>query len=182
LRDVLDWPASEVAECLETTVPAVNSALHRARSTLALNYGSRAAAEDRASPQDERTRRLLERYVRAWEEADVAGLVALLKHDAVLLMPPSPAWFRGREGIGYVLSAIPFAGEAAGRWLLRPTRANGQPAFACYERVEPAGFCVARALHVLDLAGGEIAEIATFVTPELFPAFGLPERLGQAPA
>ena len=115
LCDVLDWRAQEVADLLEVTVSAVNSALHRARTTLAKHYpaGGREAAPVRL--EDDSTLRLLELYVQAMENADVAGLVALLKADAALSMPPVPAWYRGRDSIGVFFGQTLFAGAAAGR-------------------------------------------------------------------
>src|SRR4029079_88897 len=92
LRDVLDWQASEVAALLDMTVSAVNSALHRARTTLA-KHQLLAPERTAVIKDDAHTRALLERYVRAWEAVDVAGLVALLKEDATFSMPPFPAWF-----------------------------------------------------------------------------------------
>lgn len=176
LCDVLDWRASEAAECLGMTLPAVNSALHRARETLAKHYHRR----DSVTPAhaDEHTRALLDRYVRAWEAADVGALVALLKEDAVFAMPPIPSWFRGRESIRAVLEAMPFAGDARGRWKIVPTRANGEPALALYQRDE-AGGGVYRGfgLQVLSIEGDSFAEVTTFINPGLFPRFGLPVEL-----
>jgi RNA polymerase sigma-70 factor (ECF subfamily) len=90
----------------------VNSALHRARATLTKHYHHEGLDEVKLSPTDERTRALLDRYVRAWESADVAGLVALLIEDARLSMPPSPSWYQGRAAIGAFLATVVFTGEA----------------------------------------------------------------------
>jgi RNA polymerase sigma-70 factor (ECF subfamily) len=178
MRDVLDWPASEVASCLEMTVPAVNSALHRGRSTLSQRYHSPPPDRIMARPPDEGTRRLLDKYVLAWENADVPGLVALLKNDAVLLMPPSPAWFQGRQAVGQILSAVAFAGEGRGRWRFVPAGgANGQPAFGFYERRPDGTAYEARGLQVIDGAAGEITAIVGFFNPALLPRFGLPLEL-----
>jgi RNA polymerase sigma-70 factor (ECF subfamily) len=180
LRDVLDWPAAEVAACLEMTVPAVNSALHRGRATLARHVHE--APHDRlvSRAADETTRRLLEQFVAAWENADVAGLVALLKRDALLLMPPSPAWFLGREAIGQILAGMAFAGDARGRWRLLPTGgANGQPAFGLYESGADAIAYAGRGLMVLDGAGGVIGEVTVFFNPALFAWFGLPLEIAK---
>jgi len=104
LRDVLDFSAIETAEVLDLTVSAVNSALHRARTSLSHGY-------QRYDIQvyDEHTQSLLELFVKAWESADVDGLVALLKEDAALAMPPSPSWFRGRDAIRVFLAGTIFA-------------------------------------------------------------------------
>src|SRR5687768_12110637 len=97
LRDVLDFSANETAEVLEITVPSVNSALHRARVTLAERYEERELESSASQTDDERTQWLLDHFVQAWETANVEGLVALLKEDAMFAMPPSPSWYQGRE-------------------------------------------------------------------------------------
>ena len=124
LREVLEWPAVEVAEWLNLSVPAVNSALQRARRALhQRNVGSEAPL---AEPHPH-VHTLLDRYVALWEQADIPGLVALLREDAWFTMPPIPAWFQGRAAIATVLSTRIFT---PGRhWRLLPTRANGSPAF-----------------------------------------------------
>ncbi len=177
LRDVLDWRASEVAELLELTVPAVNSALHRARATLARHY--RASGRDalKAPPAGDRLRTLLDRYVRAWESADVAGLTALLKDDATFSMPPSPSWYRGRDSIATFTALNLFGDSARGRWRLRSMRANGQPAFALYERDESTGKYPAVGVLVLTFDGDRIADMTTFLDPALVPRLGLPPEL-----
>src|SRR5260370_33864630 len=108
LSDVLDWRASEVAHLLEISVSAVNSALHRARVTLEKHYHADQQVMMRVNRADEEIKALLSRYVLAWETDDVAGLVALLKEDAILSMPPIPAWYRGPEAI-YDFLLIKFA-------------------------------------------------------------------------
>ncbi len=183
LSDVLDWRASEVAELLGITVSAVNSALHRARTTLARHYHHGGQESASPSPPNERIRALLNQYVRAWETADVAGLVALLKRDAVFTMPPSPSWYRGRASVGAFVAATifkddgMFPGKAAGRWRLLPTRANGQPAFALYQRAEAGGAYYAFGMLVLMIEGEKLAEVMAFLTPSLPSLFGLPGKL-----
>lgn len=182
LSDVLDWPSREVADLLGLTVSAANSALHRARVTLAKHYHGRELETLPASMADERTRRLLERYVQAWETADVAGLVALLKEDATFAMPPSPSWYQGRAAIGVFAAATVFGekgmfpGQAAGRWRLQPTRANAGPAFAIYQRMEGNEY-QAFGIHVLACQAGRLAQITSFIDPSLPPRFGLPPTL-----
>ena len=178
LRDVLDWPASEVGELLEQSVPAVKSALHRARSTLSQHF--QAPTPESFSPQslDAQQRAQLERYVRAWENADVDGLAALLQAEATFSMPPIPAWYHGRDTIRGLVSRTIFAGPAQGRWRLQPTRANGQPTYGLY-RIDPAaGLHRAYGVQVLTFAGTEVADVITFRVPALFARFGLPEVLG----
>jgi RNA polymerase sigma-70 factor (ECF subfamily) len=109
LRDVLDFSANETAEILELTVSSVNSALHRARVTLSNRY-QKHPPEDSALPLiDEKTQHLLDHFVRAWQTADVAGLVALLKEDARFAMPPSPSWYEGPAAIGTFTTGTVFA-------------------------------------------------------------------------
>ncbi|GAB2544677.1 RNA polymerase subunit sigma-70 [Nocardia heshunensis] len=129
LRDVLDWPASDVAELLETSVAAVKSALQRARATL----DQVSPARDRViPPTDADSLALLERYIAAFENADLAELEHLLLLDASLEMPPSSTWFAGRR------TCLPFLAEQVlpvpGLWRLVPTAANGGPAAVAYRR------------------------------------------------
>jgi RNA polymerase sigma-70 factor (ECF subfamily) len=113
LRDVLDWQASEVAEFLDMTVSAVNSALHRARSTLSRRHMA-ALKDSTLSNSDPQTRALLERYMQAWEAVDVAGFVALLKEDVTFSMPPFPAWFQTRETIAIFFASTIFGKAMCG--------------------------------------------------------------------
>jgi len=178
LRDVLGWHADEVAALLAVTVPTVNSALHRARTTVRQQVpATDGDALPRMTTPDAPTRVLLDRYVRAWEAADVVGLVALLKQDATLAMPPSPSWYQGRDAIGAFLAAQVFAGDAVGRLRLRPVPANGQPAFAVYQRDTPADIYHAFGIQVLTLGTSGVAAITSFGDPTLFAAFGLPPSL-----
>jgi RNA polymerase sigma-70 factor, ECF subfamily len=183
LREVLGWSASEVAELLDTTVASVNSALQRARATLA----SADLAADPVKPMDDEQRDLLTRYVEAFERYDMAALTALLHDDATLNMPPLPLWFRGHADItGWMLG--PGKGCAGSR--LVPTVANGMPAFGQYRRAEAAdstewggpdrtgredGGYLPWSLTVLEISAGRIKGITNFLdTPQLFPLFGLP--------
>ncbi|PZF80985.1 RNA polymerase subunit sigma-70 [Jiangella anatolica] len=169
LRDVLRWRAAEVARLLDTTTTAVNSALRRARAQLA---ELRVDGVDGVGPEpsDAGQRDLLDRYVAAFERADIDGLVRLLARDAVLEMPPHATWFRGAEAIGRFLA--PRLG-APGDMLTLPTRANGQPAHAMYNRGLD-GVHRAHGLVVLTLAGERIDRLTVFLEPELVRAFGLP--------
>jgi RNA polymerase sigma-70 factor (ECF subfamily) len=182
LRDVLDFSANETAEVLEITVSSANSALHRARTTLTQRYQGHEAGYTTLSPGDEKTQLLLDQFVRAWETADVDGLVALLKEDAVLSMPPSPSWYQGRDAIhAFVTLTVfgeegMFGGKADGRWQLVETRANSSPAFALYQRIE-ANEYRALGLHVLEYEGGSITKIVSFIDPSLPSRFGLPSVL-----
>jgi RNA polymerase sigma-70 factor (ECF subfamily) len=180
LREVLDWQASETADLLSLTVAAVNSALHRARTTLAKHYPGRLDETGRGRADDPETQRLLDRYVRAWETADIAGLVALLREDAALTMPPIPSWYQGREAIASLLAAGVFAGAEHGwEWRLRTTGANGQPALAIYRRAEAGEPFRAFTLQVLviDPASGQVSALINFLNPALLECFGLPVEL-----
>ena len=182
LCDVLDFSSRETAEVLDLTVSSVNSALHRARKTLSQNYQNEEMERTPPPLTDERSQWLLDRFLQAWETADVEGLVALLKADATLAMPPSPSWYQGREAIGTFISRTVFgdegmfSGEASGRWRLVPTRANGSPAYALYQREERQEY-QAFGLHVLEYDGDGLAQIVTFINPSLPARFGLPSTL-----
>jgi RNA polymerase sigma-70 factor, ECF subfamily len=175
LREVLEWPAAEVAEWLNLSVPAVNSALQRARRALHELHkegwkGEAPIAESRFQHQD-----LLHRYMALWEQADIPGLVVLLREDAWFTMPPIPTWFQGRAAIATVLSTRIFT---PGRQLrLLPTRANGSPAFGFYQRESEVGVYQLVGLHVLDVVGEQIGGFAVFMDlPSLAP-FALPPTL-----
>ena len=185
LRDVLDFSANETADVLELTVSSVNSALHRARTTLSQRYPHGDTEESTMSSTDERTQLLLDHFVQAWENADVDGLVALLKADAAFAMPPSPSWYEGNRAIGIFVSSTIFAndgifpGQALNRWKLLPTRANGSPAFAIYQRDEKDEY-QAFGLIALKLDGDKLSQIISFIDPSLPPRFGFPARLGNS--
>ncbi len=171
LRDVLGWQASECADLLQLSVPAVNSALQRARDTLATR-------KERAEVvEDDSVRTLLARYVRVWEDADVPGLVQLLREDAVLSMPPFSAWFQGAASIGAAIGGMVLPPGTQGTFTLVAMRANGMPAFAMYARDAATGKRAPAAIHVLDVQQGKVAEITAFLDPRLFAAFGLPPSL-----
>ena len=179
LRDVLDFSANETAEVLEITVPSVNSALHRARVTLAERYEERELESSASQTDDERTQWLLDHFMQAWETADVDGLVALLKEDAAFAMPPSPSWYQGREAIHQFVAgtifgdAGMFGGKADDRWRLLPTSANHSPAFAVYQRVETNDYR-AFGLLILEADEGLITKLVSFIDPSLPSRFGLP--------
>jgi RNA polymerase sigma-70 factor, ECF subfamily len=172
LRDVLRWEASEVAELLGTTVASVNSGLQRARATLAK---SKLSPSDVHQPLSAADRRLLERYVVAFERYDLDGLTSLIREDAVQSMPPYDMWLRGRDDI---LSWWFGPGiECRGSRVLPTVGANGRPAFGQYKR-SPNGGYEPWALQVLELSDGRLAELTFFLdTARLFPLFGLPDRL-----
>ncbi len=168
LRDALGWSAHDTAGALGTSTAAVNSALQRARTTLRRHLP---ANDDgfAGDPPDARQRALLERYVRAWEEGDLDGLLALLREDAIISMPPETLWLRGHTAIRAFLGSTILSGEARGRVLLRPISANLQPAFALY-RLESSGYRP-MAITLLRIAGGKVAEMTGFLDPRLLPRF-----------
>lgn len=168
LRDVVQFSAAEVAELLETTPAAVNSALQRARAHLA----EVAPSDDEVTePEDRALLSLVERYCAAFENGDVAALTALLQEDVRLEMPPFAIWFTGRDAVTQFLSARAFA--SPGDVLMVPTSANGQPAVADYRR-DAAGAMQAHAIHVLTPGDDGIAALTVFLEPTLFKVFGMP--------
>jgi RNA polymerase sigma-70 factor (ECF subfamily) len=172
LRDVLAFSAAETADLLDAGVPAVNSALQRARATLrTLEPGEL----QRPLPAEER--RLLERFVAAWARNDVPALAALLREDVVLRMPPEPLEFRGRAAVAEFFATVPGDGHLERIWL-RPTAANGQSALAAYE-CGPDGRATPYGLMVFDVASDGIAVITGFRDAALFDAFALPAALGE---
>jgi len=171
LREVLRWKASEVAELLDTTVPSVNSALQRARSTLAATDLSAEASR----PIDESQRSLLARYVDAFERYDMDSLTSLLRDDATWSMPPHELWLQTHEDIRQWCLG-PGIGCRGSR--LIPTEANGSPAFGQYKPGGADGSLEPWSLQVLEVSDGRIAGITFFLdTVRLFPLFGLPPRL-----
>ena len=170
LREVLHWHADEVAELLGTSVASVNSALQRARATMA----SRDVAAGGGQALDEAARALLRRYVDAFERYDMDSLTALLHEDATWSMPPYELWLRTHDDIrSWCLG--PGIGCRGSRLL--PTTANGSPAFGQYKPAADGGW-EPWALHVLELDGERIAGVMFFLdTARFFPMFGLPPRL-----
>jgi RNA polymerase sigma-70 factor (ECF subfamily) len=173
LRDVLGFAPHEIATTLETTPTSVYSALQRARHAVEERLPARSQQATLRSIGDERLRELVERYARAWEEGDVAGIAALLTDDATFSMPPRPRWYRGREAIGQLLAAWPLARSR--RWRRTTTRANGQAAFGVYISEDGGGSYRPAAIEVLTLAdSGQIADVTSFHHPDAFARFGLP--------
>jgi RNA polymerase sigma-70 factor (ECF subfamily) len=171
LRDVLRWQASEVAEALETSTAAVNSALQRAHAQLASVGATSDTVTDDLS--DDR-RALLDRYVAAFWEKDVTTIVSLLKADAVWEMPPFTGWYSGAENIGALID-----GQCPGGTHDMPmvaTSANGQPAFGLYMRQQDGTFEPFH-LQVLTIEGDQVSHVAAFFDGALFETFGLPASL-----
>ena len=170
LCDVLGWSGAEAAEALDASTASLNSALQRARETLARRYPQgQPSTPSQPTPAEAA---LLARYVDAWETHDLDLLVAVLKEDAACTMPPWTLWLPDRAAIARFFAQ---AWAACPGLRLVPVVANGQPAFAAYQR-QPDGAFAANALHVLTLEREAIAGMTLFLDPEgrLFEAFGLP--------
>jgi len=177
LYDVLGWSAVEAATLLGGSTASINSALQRARETLAKRY-----PEGRPSvvpSPNAAQQKLLGRYLQAWEKLDVDGFVALLKEDATYTMPPIPQWYVGR---GAIRTFFEFAWKLYDGYRMVPTAANGQPAFAAYARTRADEPWTAHSIHVLSLDRGTISRLTLFfrpLGPQLFQAFGLPLTLAD---
>jgi RNA polymerase sigma-70 factor, ECF subfamily len=173
LREVLAFPARDVAAILGTSTASVKSALQRARATLQEQAPD---PESIAHPDEPRAKELLERYIAAFENADTAELERLLVQDVTLEATPMRAWFSGRA------TCVPFLRAqvigSPGTWRLFPTRANGQPAFVGYTR-DAAGIHRPYGVTVLTIAGEGISRVTSFGDPALVPAFGFPSRLPE---
>jgi len=171
LREVLRWKADEVAELLETSVASVNSALQRARATIAT---SELSSEDRARPLDKEQEALLARYVDAFERYDMDSLTSLLHTDATWSMPPYELWLQTHaDVVKWCLG--PGIGCRGSR--LVPTMANGSPAFGQYKPA-PGGGLDPWSLQVLEITGERISGITFFLdTARMFPLFDLPPHL-----
>ena len=174
LRDALDWSANETAAVLEMSVAGANSALQRARMTMKERLPADRLKWATAANAEEAERALLETYMEAWEQHDASQLVALLKEDVQMAMPPHPTWYEGRDAVAAFLASVAFApGSEAHRFV--PTRANRQPAFGVYrgEGADARPF----AIHVVGIESGLVADMHFFLYPELFSAFSLPDTL-----
>ncbi len=175
LRDVLGFSAREVAEALEMTPPAVDTALQRAHRSADERLPARSQQATLRALGDDRLRAIVEGFVDAWERADVDAVVAMLAHDATIAMPPLPTWYRGRDAVATFLRSVVFAPGT--RWRLLPAMASAQPAFGEYRWNAAAERFVAEAVTVLTLEDGLIADITAFRGPGFFAGLGLPERL-----
>ncbi|WP_250038368.1 RNA polymerase subunit sigma-70 [Paractinoplanes maris] len=167
LREVLQLPAAEVADVLDSTVASVNSSLQRARATL---RSAGPAIETLREPADPDERVVVERYLTAFEAADVPGLTRLLADDVALEMPPVNLWLLGRAHYGQFLERV-YAMRGPG-WRMVPVEANGSPALAAYTPDARA-----HSIQLFTVSGGLISRSVTFVDPALFRLFGLPPEL-----
>ena len=172
LTDVLGFAPGEVAEALDATPASIYSALQRARKATEERLPSQSQQETLDSLGDEQLRDIVDRFMEAWESADVEEIRALLTEDCAMAMPPWAEWFAGRDAVTEFLSRGPM--RAGKRWTLVRTWASGQPALACYIADED-GVWRAEGILVLTVTpGGEISEFTTFRDPDLFSNFSLP--------
>ena len=170
LRDVLDFSAAESAEILGMSTAAVNSALQRARAQL---REAGVPEDEVAEPSEQEVRARIDRFVEAFERADVAAIKQLLTHDVLLEMPPMVNWFIGREHYGTFMDWV---FSRCQDWRMVRTTANGQPALAAYWRVEGGGYHL-HTLQVFSVTAAGISRNTVFQDAEVFAAFGLPEEL-----
>lgn len=176
LRDALDWSAKETAELLDMSLPSVNSALHRARTTMRDTLPRHEEVEPAALVQPTAEERdLLQRFMDAFENADAAALTTILREDARLTMPPALMWFDGRAAVMSLYEQL-LGPEAFGDFRLVATAANRQPAAISYLRAKGKSEFRLAGLNVLRMEGGKIVEITAF-RPDICPGFDLPTRL-----
>jgi RNA polymerase sigma-70 factor (ECF subfamily) len=178
LHDVLDFRVDDVASMLETTVPAVNSALQRARATVKAPRPTASSKDDAARVAAQRAEAITE-FVLAWETGNFDRLVAMLTEEAVMNMPPWMYWLDGRDAVAATFrSPGTWDGEPKpGRYRIVPTAMNGQPAALAYVRLEGARY-VPVCMTVMDLdADGRVFDMTTFVLPQYFSAWGFPASL-----
>jgi RNA polymerase sigma-70 factor (ECF subfamily) len=195
LTDVLGYPAREAAGMLDTTTPALNSALQRARTLVAERVPAQSQQATLRRLGDAAVNAAVERFRRAMERADLGAVIDQLREDAVWSMPPQPAWFAGRDAIAAFLAENPFRWF---RWRYLPTWANGQPALAAYSREDGADAYLPHGIDVLTLDGEQVAAVTSFIdvtrrgvtgpgfrsfaATRLFDRFGLPGSLPEKPA
>ena len=177
LADVLDWKMSEIADLVEISLSAATSLLHRARETMKQRNQSGKLHRSRMGIPNDQTRLLLDQYARAWESADLDGIIALLADDAIFPMPPMPVAVLGKQAMVALYTKSILAGDARGRWKLVPIRANGQPGFAFYRVDEATHKYHAFALQVLTIEKDLVVNATTFGFPALFHYFDLPAIL-----
>jgi RNA polymerase sigma-70 factor, ECF subfamily len=176
LTDVLGFAPGEVAEALEASPASIYSALQRARKAAEERLPTLSQQETLRSLGNEALRGAVDRFVAAWEGADIEAIRSMLTEDAVLAMPPWPTWFRGADAVADFLAAGPLSRER--RWRLVPTSANGQMALATYFADPSERVASAAALLVLSLApDGRLESITAFRDPDLFASFGLPRAM-----
>ena len=176
LRDVLDCSARETADLLETTVAAVNSALQRARAGMRQHLPAQRLEWTPGTDPSQAERELVDRYMACSEQADARRLAEVLHEEVRFSMPPQPGTWQGRERVVQSWVDGGFGAEAFGSMRCVVTRANRQPAVACYVKRPGDDAYAPMAIDVLSIRDGAVADIVTF-GPEVFPAFVLPTSL-----
>jgi len=175
LREVLGYHAGEVADLLDTSVAAVNSALQRARRVVDELRQTPTQQAEFAELGDDKLREVARRYATAWETGDVDAIVAMLTDDSRYSMPPLAQWYEGRDSIREFL----LDGPLSLRWRFVPAHANGQLAFGTYRWDPEASVFTAAALDLIAVRGTGIAEVVSFLTPKVFRRFGLQMELAR---
>lgn len=175
LFEVLGFSAAEIADTMNTSTASVNSALQRARAIVAEKIPPVTQAHTLRGIDDTRLRAIVAGYSSAWERGDADALVALLTEDVTWSMPPMAHWYRGLDAVTDFAVRVPLTG--CGSWRHLPVGANGQPAVAFYLWDEDAGTHLPWSITVLTLRGTKIADLTSFLGPEHFEPFGLPESL-----
>jgi RNA polymerase sigma-70 factor (ECF subfamily) len=168
LKDVVGWPAEEIAAALELTLSSVNSALHRARQTVAA--GARDAHEDPPPA-------VLAAYLRSWETRDIDGLVALLRRDVVFAMPPHATWFRGADTVRAFLETPRFGAFWTRVFRVIATRANGLPALVFYVAAPDDEAYRLHSIQLMRFEGGTVAEATTFIGAAYLHGFDIAPTL-----
>jgi RNA polymerase sigma-70 factor (ECF subfamily) len=178
LADVMDWAVTEIADVLGISVSATTSLLRRARVTMKeRNQSGKLYRSKIGVPADSQTRQILDQYARAWESADLDGIIAMLADDAVFPMPPMLPDVLNKQAMIALYKDVILTGDARERYKLVPIRANGQPGFAFYRLDENTHRHEAFALQELTIEDGLVINATTFGFPALFPYFGLPANL-----
>jgi RNA polymerase sigma-70 factor (ECF subfamily) len=167
LREVLGFSAKETAAMLDTSVPSVNSALQRARAAVDERVPTPSQQATLRGMGDATLRKLVDRYVEAWERCDVQAFASMLTEEASFAMPPLARWYHTREGIATWAALSPLSGQW--RWRTLLTRANGQPALGFYAWDDEAGAYLAFALNVLSFEGELIRDVTAFVARSIEP-------------
>jgi RNA polymerase sigma-70 factor, ECF subfamily len=180
LRDVLEFRAREVAALLDLSTAAVESALQRARATLAQQYHARDSESVSTTSVDATTRALLYKYLAAWEAANIPAIVALLHEEATLAMPPYPWWYRGRAAIAAFFASL-LADSTPDTWRLFAVGANTQSAYLSY-RLARGGSYQAESVSLLTTVDQQITELTCFLDPVLVRRFGFPIELAAGHA
>ena len=174
LRDALDWPADDTAAVLEMSLAAVNSALQRARATMKERLPAARLEWATAADAEDAERSLLQTYLEAFERHDDRQLVALLREDVRLAMPPHPTWYAGREAVAAFLAGVAFAPGSAPHRSCRLARTGSRRSASPGIGLGMSPF----AINVVQIESGLVTDMHFFKYPELFPAFGLPSTLG----